>query len=215
LDSNIPSEKIIEIPNCVDTSFFSPQTEAKKAVRTKLKISEGSMCYIFAGRYIDRKGYNSLINAWKKFIKMNKNDPYLITLGYDLNNLSQRYSDEANNIIDLGKLDEEGVRDMMRASNYFILPSTAEGHSVAMIEAMSSGLVPIIYSDVAGMEHLDENMAVHIPHTSDPINNIIFALNNSCKLNHDELDLFSQRNRDYALTHYGISTITQQYLNLV
>ena len=58
---------------------------------------------------------------------------------YDLNSHVKFY----------GRVSKATLSELYTAADVFVLPSTSEGHSVALLEAMASGL-PIVASDIEG-----------------------------------------------------------------
>src|ERR1019366_7852822 len=50
--------------------------------------------------------------------------------------------------------DNEGVMSIARACDVFIGPSVYEGYGIALLEAMSCGLVPIVYELPVGITSL-------------------------------------------------------------
>jgi L-malate glycosyltransferase len=64
-----------------------------------------------------------------------------------------RSLDIAGQVIFLGQLDYAGVRDVMRASDVFVLPSDFETFGVVIIEAMATGM-PVIATASGGPEEI-------------------------------------------------------------
>jgi glycosyltransferase involved in cell wall biosynthesis len=140
-EHGVPTSSIESIPNGIDTSAFFPADQAEKsALRSKLGIPEVEVTGIFVGRLQPVKQVDVLLRAWAsvdcgKLLVLGDGPQrdVLVQLAQDLG-LSER-------VIFKGMV--ANVADYLRAADIFILPSSSEGLSVALLEAMSSGLVPI------------------------------------------------------------------------
>jgi glycosyltransferase involved in cell wall biosynthesis len=71
--------------------------------------------------------------------------------GEDLQNLKSMVNKYGlnRNVIFYGRISKTILSDLCALADVFVLPSTSEGHSVALLEAMASGL-PIVTSDIEG-----------------------------------------------------------------
>ena len=136
----VPVEKIEVIPNGIDSS---PYTPGDSSFGKKHNIKKG---VLFLGRLSWQKNPELLI---KSFLSLNLNtDTKLVLVGTGelYTRLVKKYQDER--IIFTGFVDSEQERiDIIRSCQIFVLASRGEGHSLSLLEAMSSGLVPIV-SDV-------------------------------------------------------------------
>lgn len=132
----IDPEKIIVLPNGVDTALYRPGTSlfAKKhSIKTGV---------LFLGRLTLVKNPELVI---KSFLSLNTSkDTKLILVGHgDLEEkLKHAYTDERI-IFTGGITDEKQKIDIIRACQTIVLPSLWEGMSLALLEAMACGLAPI------------------------------------------------------------------------
>ena len=110
--------------------------------------------FFMASRLIKDKGIYEYIKAAEYVKNKFPNSKFLLAGGIDLNPTSLN-SDDINNlskseIIDyLGELDTEKIRDILRISRYYVLPSYREGTPRSILEALASKR-PIITCDVPG-----------------------------------------------------------------
>lgn len=153
----IDHQKIYKIPNGVDTSFFSPGPSVfKKKYRIKTGI-------LFLGRLTHVKNPEILI---KSFLELNTdhNTKLVIAGSGDLeNDLLETYNDPR--IIYTGMIKDDKTKvDVIRACNIFVLPSSFEGMSLALLEAMSTGLA-CIATDVGAHPDLLKNTGIILPYT--------------------------------------------------
>ncbi len=136
-----PNQPIGIIRNGVDTDFFRPAPV--KVVRDTVRV-------VSTGRLIKRKGYDHLIQA------LSGVDGYALTLVGDGNQKEELEALSAELGVDVtfaGRKTREEVRDILRESDLFVLPSLNEGMSNSLLEAMATGL-PIIVTDAPGSDEL-------------------------------------------------------------
>lgn len=148
------SDKIVVIPNGVDSRFFSSET-----VKTEKDLLVREL--LFVGRLDPVKGISFLLHA-VALIKKKYPDVHLTIIGdgkekKTLLKLIERLN-ISNNIIFLGAISHERIHYHMNRSKIFILPSLSEGFPLAILEAMAAGL-PIIASSIGGIiEIIDDGL---------------------------------------------------------
>ena len=126
---------ILVLPNGVDHNVFYPRE--KTYVRRKLGLPEEGFIGIFVGAFNESKGS---LRAQKAALNAGGTKMVYIGSGSDKPN--------GDNILFVGRLQHEEIPDYLSASDFFILPTKAEGCCNAIIEAMACGL-PIISADGA------------------------------------------------------------------
>lgn len=135
----VPKEKRIFIPNGVDPDRFAPGD--KSDLRHSLNLPD-DVIVVYSGRLDPEKRVIHLVEIWKEVIKKHPAATLLI--------LGAGTEGEALKQLAGAKVRFEGnVRDVapyLRAADIFVLPSSTEGLSNALLEAMASGLAPIVTS---------------------------------------------------------------------
>lgn len=134
----INENKIIVIPNYVDTDIFKP-LEVKKEKQV-----------VFVGRLDEQKNLFSLINAVKSLdIKL-----VLIGNGPLEDVLRNRVKEEEiENVTFAGVVPNERLPEELNKSEIFVLPSLYEGNPKTLLEAMACGL-PVIGTNVIGIKEV-------------------------------------------------------------
>jgi glycosyltransferase involved in cell wall biosynthesis len=149
LGYGIPEEKIARIPMGVNTQVFHPPDSENN--RKLLREEFGWLdlpTLIFVGGVVSRKRPDLLVEAIG-LLKRRGLDCQLVVAGPDSEpTYTRRIKDRAR---ELGVSDQvvwfgftREIDRLFRAANYFSLPSENEGMAAALIEAMASGLPPIV-----------------------------------------------------------------------
>ncbi len=153
--SEIPMDKVVQIPYSVDTDIFRPlEYNEKRNLRKRLGVWEEGEIILFVGGINIRKGVHLLVDA---FITVEKEFPgvKLLIVGPTYKYDQKYISDIKEKIIAAG-LDNKillteknvsNVNEYMQCSDIFVLPSKQEGFPISIIEAMSCGLA-VVGSDI-------------------------------------------------------------------
>jgi glycosyltransferase involved in cell wall biosynthesis len=139
-----PQSQISVTYHGTDTSKFSPSPENRQKIRAQLKLNSSDIVLITTARFTKIKCLDRVIKAFdvlsKEFdhlrLVMAGSGPLEPELKELANSLSSR-----EHITFLGHLSD--TSDYLKASDIFILSSDNEGLSLALLEAMSAGLICI------------------------------------------------------------------------
>lgn len=150
LKAGVKENKICVIHNSCDETFFSRMDKVSARIDHNLPIDKKII--LFVGNLIEIKGVHTLIESLKS-LSQSIPDLLLLIIGQGqerarLESLVVSYHLE-NNIKFQGWLPQRDLPGLYNAADIFVLPSMAEGHSIALLEAMAVGL-PIVASRVGG-----------------------------------------------------------------
>ena len=152
---NFPPEKISIISNPVDTEFFQPDLLLRDKFRQELGLAEDEILIAGMGFYTEQKGFDVLIKACENL------NVTLVLIGTESTEkgMREKYdflakSHNVNLIMPAGFVKD--VRGYLQASDVFVMPSRAEGFSMALLEALASGL-PVVVSDIEPFQEIITN----------------------------------------------------------
>jgi glycosyltransferase involved in cell wall biosynthesis len=143
IEAGASPDRIVRIPNGIDVPEGSVSSEATPSERHRL---------IAVGRLHHQKGFDVLMEALAELTERRPDRDFLLDVLGD-GPLRDQLEEQVGRlgISDLvsfhGSVDD--VLDRLGNAEVFVLPSRAEGLSNALLEAMSSGLVPVA-SDIPG-----------------------------------------------------------------
>lgn len=204
VDHGLDQAKIAIIQNGIDTSLYNP---GESSFQVKHQIKTG---IIFLGRLTMVKNPEILIRT---FLDLNPaKDTKLILIGTgDLEDeLRHVYQDER--IIFTGLVSDEKTKiDILRAGKIFVLPSNFEGISLALLEAMSTGLA-CISADAGSNGDILKDAGIVINRTK-----VKYELPISLKLllNNSLLrKSLGQKARRKVQKHFEENAIFKQYVDL-
>lgn len=216
--SGLPKDRLVQIPNGVDTDTFSPVDEDERlAYRHRLDLPIQGPLILFIGRVGYRKGIDILLTAWQDILTAHP-AAHLLLVGpigeADSSQSNQRpiqpWIAETPNVLAIGK--HPNPEDYLKAADIFVLPSRREGLPNALLEAMATGL-PCIGSNIGGNRELVENNS----------NGLLFTLQKPDELTMALLSLLGnpshrrhlgQQARETVEAVYSLDRIAKSYIAL-
>ena len=151
VSAGVEASKISIVYNSCDERVFFYGKD-KEVERKKHNFTTNDNLILFVGNLIKRKGLSSLIESLNILqSKLSDFTGIIVGEGEDLGELKSMVDkfDLKSHVKFYGRVPEATLSELYTAADVFVLPSTSEGHSVALLEAMASGL-PIVASDIEG-----------------------------------------------------------------
>lgn len=148
----LEKKPIAILPNTVDGVFFTkPETwniENSNTVKSEFNIPFDSKIIIQVAQIEDRKGVNEIVDFWSKL--QNKENYHLVLVGEGSlkNELIQKTQSDST-IHFLGNQSKEMVRELLFASDIFLLLTKNDPNPLTLIEA-SFAKLPILTTKFAG-----------------------------------------------------------------
>ncbi len=143
----IEPNKLIHIPNGVNTKKFSPGESIVK------KDFKNNKLILYFGRLHYQKNVDLLIHSFKHIKKKIKNVKLIIIgTGTDFDKL-KRMSENDEDIVMTGFVPDEVLIDYLRAADVVVFPSRGENASFTIMEAMACQL-PVISSNTGNAKKI-------------------------------------------------------------
>ncbi len=217
-NSSLPPDKLIQIPNGVDTDLFHlAGASQRNALRAKLGLPAEAALVIFVGKVGHRKGADILLQVWTRVVEQHP-DAWLVLVGPVGEDFPlpedeppiEHWLSKASQTLVLGH--QDNVQDYLRAGNIFVLPSRMEGLPNALMEAMATGL-PCIASNIGGNIDLIANGE----------NGLLFKCGDTQQLadmllrllcNDEERRELGRRARETIKVNYSMDTVAEKYVEL-
>lgn len=201
-------EGVVTIPTAINPPLYE---DSGQAYLDKYGIKEQKY-FLVVARIVPVKNIDVLI---KSFMASKHQDYKLVIAGNNTANPEyveslKKIAENANDIIFTGAVYGEEKEALLKNAFTFCIPSTSEGLSVALLEAMSMA-IPIIASNIEGnKEILEEDKAVWVrpENEEDLIEAIEYCINHK-----NSIFLSSCYNRDIIMKHYTWEKVAKKYLD--
>jgi glycosyltransferase involved in cell wall biosynthesis len=163
----------------IRSAMRSQPEELRTTIRRELNIPSEMPVIVFAGRICLQKRPSLLAEILKQ-ARDNGLIFHALIIGSGelsdlLGNLLKQH-DLLTNVNMLGEISHERWLNVLVGSDIFLMPSQYEGISVALLEAMAAGVVPIV-ARVGGQDEIVTPLAgVLIPHSTHEVSDYVKAL---------------------------------------
>ena len=157
---HFPTKQTVYVPGVgIDTELFCSSTGKKGLLRKELGIPAEAKVLLSVGELIRRKNHGIVIEAMQSL-----DNVWYVICGHgplrdEYIRLAEKLGVDGRVILTGYRTD---VKDFYDMADLFVLPSRQEGLSVALMEAMASGL-PCIVSDIRGNTDLIEEAEYRFP----------------------------------------------------
>ncbi len=154
-NARIPQNRIVTIPNAIDSTRFSMRRD-RNSVRAALGFAVDRTIVLTIGRLTRQKGYTHLLQALRLIPAYRR--PLTLFVGDgEERQLLESKTIELGLGLDVRFLgNRRDIPELLAAADIFVLSSLWEGLSLALLEAMASGLPPVVTS-VGGNTEVVEN----------------------------------------------------------
>ena len=206
--TNGDERRILTIPNGVDVNFYS-DVSAQVLAKTKTKVK---LC--MTAVFTPQKDHDTLLRACAMLSERN----ILFELHFfgdgPLLNRGKRQADSlgiSNNTFFHGIADSKNIRSHLATTDIYVHCTHSEGMSIALLEAMASGL-PVIISDIEGARNLTKSGAklniTRIGSAEDVVESIVSLINNPQKAREE-----GSKNRIAIENNFSLYQTADKYFN--
>lgn len=206
---SVPPEKRVFVPNGVDTGLFVPlSTIQKRDLRAKMAIPPEILVVVYIGRLMPEKRVDTLLEVWPD-IRNAYLDARLLIIGKGSD--EQRLKKMSGPGVQfLGQVDD--AERYLQTADLFVLPSSTEGLSNSLLEALSTGL-PVLATSVGGTpdvirHHVDGYLVSPDDHQA--------LLQGLLRLLRDEAlrARLGKSGRDRILSNYSLDSVAERLSEL-
>lgn len=150
----VPPEKVLMIPNGIDSQRFSPKPQQE--ARLHLGLPVGRLLLLWIGRLVPIKGIRFLIEAMPDVLRSHP-ETMLVLVGTGEQEEWVQHSVRRLGLTDTvwraGKVPSDQIPLWLNAADILVLPSLNEGRPNVVLEAMACEL-PVVATDVGGVSEL-------------------------------------------------------------
>jgi glycosyltransferase involved in cell wall biosynthesis len=204
-------DRIIVIENGIEAlERSSIGKKERQVLRKEIGVAKNDQLLLTVGRLTVQKGHTVLLNA---ISQITAKIPNTIFAFAGDGHLSDELKEEAKKLGVENKVRFLGVRndvsELLLASDIFVQPSLWEGLSLAMLEALLSGL-PVLATEVEGVKDVIENGKTGFLVEAgkvDALSKALIKLLNNNKLQ----KTLGQKGKAHAEKYYGLDRMCQQY----
>ena len=210
-------ERIRVIYTGVRISRAGSLEDVRREVRTELNIPVDMPLIIFAGRICEQKRPALLADILRELRDQGRVFRALIIgdgeMKTELESLLDRHA-LADNVHMLPAVSHQRWLDILVAADIFLMPSQYEGISIALLEAMAAGVVPVV-ADVGGHDEiLTAEMGVMIPHGVNELQEYVEALEQLLS-SPSRRKQMSQKCREFAVAELSWEGMIDRFLALL
>jgi len=195
------------VPGGVDV----PPAAGPELFRATHPQLRGKRIVLFMGRIDQKKGLNLLLAAWAATVER-ASDLHLMIAGPDCGMLAslRQMTDELrlhDSVTFAGMVSGEQKWSMLAAASLFVLPSYSEGFSIAVLEALATG-IPVIVTKPC---HIPEVADHHCGWVIQPqLETLEQALGEFLALSAEEAEEIGRHGRELARTRFHSSVVAGQ-----
>lgn len=205
---NVPKEDIVVIPNGFSPEEFSPErrNSRRELMRTKLGFRQDHVVLLFVANELERKGYRTLLTALQHL-----NNPRIrvLVVGRPSRSSVSKGATAfslAHCVIPCGETND--VAAFHAAADVFVLPTQYEAFSLAILEALGSGL-PVVTTKIPGADNAIQ-IGINGYAISDPTNGEELAAALALLVDDDFRNKLSQ-NAPQTVSDYRWSSVLPRY----
>ena len=204
-------KKGIFIPNGVDTTVFSPDSEIGAEFLSKIKIQKTSFVIGMIGRYDPQKDYQNFLAAADLIHQFNNSIQFVMCgPGVDdenevlLNRIKQLNQPDHFHLIGT-QMETQKVHN---AFDIFVLSSMSEAFPVVLAEAMACG-VPCVSTDVGDAAYIIEDTGKIVPPKHPQA--IANAVEQLLSMPDEAFETLKAAARNRIVEHFSLQKIAQLY----
>ena len=207
----VKSDRIIVVPNGVNTNQFHPDSKAGQTLRAELGLTHQTVI-MAVGRLEPPKNHASLIRAFTQVHASQSNCRLVLVGDGSLRNelvelVANRRLTDAVSFLGI----RHDVPALLNAADLFVMPSKFEGFGLAIAEAMATGKL-VVATNCGEAAKLLDGHGIIVPIEDDQA--LISGLTQALSMSSEERHKLSQSARHQVVEKYSINTAAETWLKL-
>lgn len=190
------------IPNAVDTDFFCP---AHNSADIEAPVGTDPFRLLFVGNLSARKGADLL-----PAIMGQLGDDF--ELRYTAGLRGGLTASPLTNMVPLGRLTDEELRDEYRRADILVFPTRLEGFGYAAVEAMACG-TPVVASNCSSLPEIVDDGLTGCLCPVDDVNAFVAAIRDIAA-DTERYTVMSAKARETAVERFSLEAWGQAYMSL-
>ena len=213
-----PPERILRIPNPIDLKRFKPLERSERAgLRAALGLPRERAIVLYVGRLSRAKGVLMLVEHWRELLARHP-EALLVMAGSGRGSWDDceeelkelvRAQALAGHVLLVGATDR--VHEYMQAADVYVSPSEYEGFSLAIGEALASGLPAVVSAVGAAPEIIDHGVSGFLFPPKDP--GAMLAALNACLASPERWGEIGRRARE-SVAPFALEHVAARYVLL-
>lgn len=209
------ANRMIVVSNGIDTSQFDFSLNERIEKRSELGIFDNTPMLLSVGRLTEAKDYPNLLSAYSLLVKNTNSQkiPLLFIVGTGhleghLKSMSKEFGIEEY-VTFLGQRDD--IRELMCATDIFVLSSEWEGFPLVITEAMACKKI-IVATDAGGITEALGDCGSIVP-IKDP-NSLAQEINKMINLSDKEKEVLGNNVRERIVKTNSIEKIIERWISI-
>lgn len=206
----VPAEKVISLGNSIEYDKFANSGISTDDARAKLGFSRSDFVFGTTGRLVPTKDCECLIDA---FVEVKQSIPNAKLIFVGDGRLREQLEKQAvrcpypEAITFLGQVD--GVVEVLKAFDVFVLPSLAEGMPRSLLEAMAAE-IPCVATDVGGIGEILEGGKYGRLVPARDLNSLVRAMIETAEMSQGQRQLLVQNAQTRVRDRYNHNIIVEK-----
>ena len=213
-DKIVPKNKLIVIPNGIDTNIYKHSLVIRDRKRKELNLKKNIFLWIAVGRLEKRKNYPNLLNAFSEVLKKNSDTILVIAGEGSLKDNCEKITKQLKiekNVLFLGNRND--IPELLNAADGYVMSSSNEALPLVIQEAATTSL-PIVATDIAGLkEVVIDNKTGFLVKSNDKIS-LSNGMLKLMKLDYEHRYKMGIAGCKYIKANYDIKNIVKKWQDL-
>jgi glycosyltransferase involved in cell wall biosynthesis len=204
-----PADRIVYVPNGIDTARFAPDPAVRERVRRDLSAGD-RFVWLAVGRFMEAKDWPNLFAALPA--ALGPDDEVWVVGGGELEELVLAEAQRAGPRVRVLGVRRDVV-DLMKAADAYVMSSAWEGLPIVLLEAAASAL-PIVATDVGGNHQLvRDGVTGRLVPSRDPVA-LGTAMAGLRARTATERRAMGAAGREHVAASFGLSAVVDRWLSL-